>query len=820
MKAKILVLAAVLLSSQSIFAGDVSLAWDPNTEPELVGYKLCYGTSSGQYSTQLDVGNVTTYTVASVSAGTYYFAVKAYGIGGLESAFSNEVSTTVSSTGDTTPPTISGVTSSGVTTSGATINWTTNEASDTQVDYGLTTGYGSSTTLSGTMVTSHSQALSGLTASTTYHYRVRSRDAAGNLATSGDYTFTTAAPPDTTPPTISSVTSSGITTTGATITWTTNEASDTQVDYGLTASYGSSTTLNGSMVTSHSQALSGLTVSTTYHYRVKSRDAAGNLATSGDYTFTTATPPDTTPPTITAVTSSGITSSGATITWTTNEPSNSRVNYGLTTSYGSSTVLDGSMVTSHSQTISGLTASTTYHYRVRSRDAASNLATSGDYTFTTAAPPDTTPPTISSVTGSGITSSGATITWNTNEASDAQVDYGLTASYGSSTTLNGSMVTSHSQSLSGLMASTTYHYRVKSRDAAGNLATSGDYTFTTAAPPDTLPPVIGDVTSSGITRTGATINWITDEESNSQVEYGLSTDYGSSAVLDGSMVTTHSQTLSGLTDSTIYHYRIRSRDAAGNLATSGDYTFTTAAPPDILWRNTETGDNVIWHMDGVTYLGFDMLPPVSDQSWTIVGRADFNNDGKLDIVWRNTETGNNVVWHMDGATYIDSSTLPGVADQSWTIAGTADLNNDGKPDLVWRNTSTGENVVWFMDGGTYIGFDMLPGVAEQSWTIAGIADFNNDGKPDIVWRNADTGDNAVWHMDGVQYIGFDMLPGVGEQSWTIVRTGDLNNDGKPDIVWRNTNTGDNVVWYMDGATYTGFDMLPGVGEQCWKIVGR
>src|SRR6185295_519053 len=70
--------------------------------------------------------------------------------------------------------------------------WTTNEASDTQVDYGTTTGYGSSTSLNSSMVTNHSASLGNLSANTLYHYRVRSRDAASNLALSGDFTFTTA----------------------------------------------------------------------------------------------------------------------------------------------------------------------------------------------------------------------------------------------------------------------------------------------------------------------------------------------------------------------------------------------------------------------------------------------------------------------------------------------------------------------------------------------------------------------------------------------------------------------------------------------------
>ena len=92
-------------------------------------------------------------------------------------------------------------------------------------------------------------------------------------------------PPDTTPPVISQVSASSTTVNSATITWTTNEASDTQVDYGTTSSYGLATTLDSVKVTSHSVTISSLTPNTTYHFRVKSADAAGNLAVSPDNTF-------------------------------------------------------------------------------------------------------------------------------------------------------------------------------------------------------------------------------------------------------------------------------------------------------------------------------------------------------------------------------------------------------------------------------------------------------------------------------------------------------------------------------------------------------
>jgi RHS repeat-associated protein len=186
---------------------------------------------------------------------------------------------------------------------------------------------------------------------------------------------------------------------------------------------------------------------------------------------------------------------------------------------------------------------------------------------------DTTAPVISNVAAGGITATTATITWATDENSDSQVEYGPTTAYGQATTLNTALVTAHSQGLSGLTSETLYHYRVKSRDAAGNLAVSGDFTFTTA---DNTAPVISNVAAVGITTDTATITWTTNENSDSQVEYGTTTAYGQSTALNPALMTAHLQVLSGLTPGTLYHYRVKSKDAAGNLAVSGDFTFTTA----------------------------------------------------------------------------------------------------------------------------------------------------------------------------------------------------------------------------------------------------
>ncbi len=202
--------------------------------------------------------------------------------------------------------------------------------------------------------------------------------------------------------------------------------------------------------------------------------------------------------------------------------------------------------------------------------------TGNDVTITAmTAASDTTAPTLSSVTSSSVTGNSATITWTTDEVATSQVEYGLTTTYGSSTTLNAALVTSHSVGLTGLAGALTYHYRVHSRDAAGNLATSADATFLTAA--DTTAPVISAIAAGGMTGTTAVITWTTNEASDSQVQVGLTTAYGTTTTLDTSMVTAHSVTLTGLTQVTLYHFRVLSRDGTGNLATSADGTFTTTS---------------------------------------------------------------------------------------------------------------------------------------------------------------------------------------------------------------------------------------------------
>lgn len=114
---------------------------------------------------------------------------------------------------------------------------------------------------------------------------------------------------------------------------------------------------------------------------------------------------------------------------------------------------------------------------------------------------DTTPPQVSNIAVSNITPVAATVTYNTDKMADTQVEYGLTTSLGNVSPLDTNRVMTHQMPLGGLAPLTTYCFRVRSRDGAGNLAVSSTSTFTTAAMPDVTPPMVTAWTPSAQTST-------------------------------------------------------------------------------------------------------------------------------------------------------------------------------------------------------------------------------------------------------------------------------------------------------------------------------
>ncbi len=88
-----------------LYGADITGTWDANSESDLAGYKIYYGTQSGNYTVSVDAGNTTSVTVNIQDTNkTYFFAITAYDTAGNESGFSQEASLFIPPPSDTQAP--------------------------------------------------------------------------------------------------------------------------------------------------------------------------------------------------------------------------------------------------------------------------------------------------------------------------------------------------------------------------------------------------------------------------------------------------------------------------------------------------------------------------------------------------------------------------------------------------------------------------------------------------------------------------------------------------------------------------------------------
>ena len=254
---------------------------------------------------------------------------------------------------------------------------------------------------------------------------------------------------------------------------------------------------------------------------------------------------------------------------------------------------------------------------------------------------------------------------------------------------------------------------------------------------------------------------------------------------------------------------------------SGDFNGDGKA--DVLWRNSTSGQVYIHFMDGLSVLpssGNSLV--VADQNLKVVAIADFDGDGFSDIYWRHSTTGSNTLWLMNGLTPKSNTVVYAEPNLAWKIVGAGDFNGDGSADLFWRNTSTGDNYVQFMKGSVVQATSALTDrVAEQAFQVVAIRDFNNDGKADLYWRNMTTGQNWMWTMDGLRPTKVTYVHYEPNQAWQIVNSGDYNGDGFMDIFWRNSTTGQTYVHLLQNTTVLAASgMSTAVPNLAWQVTGR
>jgi hypothetical protein len=284
-------------------------------------------------------------------------------------------------------PSVYSLNVSNITQSSAIVNFKSTAIADFALYYGDTANYGQEideNSSGGT--TNHSIALSGLKPGQAYYFRVTGEDADGNELRS-ENSFSTLPMPAISKFGIQPDTSAPSTT--IKVSWETNVPTSSIVKYSVDGKTFREQSVSD-LTTDHEISISDLSDQSKYVIYASGRDQFGNEARSDQVSYDT--PADTRPPKISdiVIESSNVgnstNKSQVAVSWKTDEPANSQVEYdvGLSGSeYTRKTSLDSTSTNRHLVIISGLDPGKPYHIRIHSADPAGNLSESGDNTVIT-----------------------------------------------------------------------------------------------------------------------------------------------------------------------------------------------------------------------------------------------------------------------------------------------------------------------------------------------------------------------------------------------------------------------------------------------------
>jgi transcriptional regulator CtsR len=276
------------LSATAVSGTQINLSWTDNSNNE-TGFKIERKTGSGgTYAQITTVGaNIISYSDTGLSASTtYYYRVRATNSVG-DSAYSNEAYATTLATIPSAP---SNLAASAVSSSQINLTWTDNSSNETGFKIERKTGSGGTYAQIATVganVTSYSN--TGLSASTTYYYRVRATNSGGDSAYSNEAYATTQAA-QTIPTAPSGLAATKASTSQINLSWTDNSNNETgfkiERKLGAGGTYAQITTVGANVVSYSDTALSNGTV---YYYRVRAYNGMGDSGYSNEANACTGT---------------------------------------------------------------------------------------------------------------------------------------------------------------------------------------------------------------------------------------------------------------------------------------------------------------------------------------------------------------------------------------------------------------------------------------------------------------------------------------------------------------------------------------------------
>lgn len=266
----------------------------------------------------------------------------------------------------------------------------------------------------------------------------------------------------------------------------------------------------------------------------------------------------------TGLTASSITNTSATVAWNT---VTNAVSYNLQYKTSASSTWTTVNTTSTSYGLTGLTANTTYNYKVQAVCSSTSSAYSTASNFTTTAACATAP---TGLTASSITSTSVTLGWT---AASGATSYNIQYKLSSGSTWTTTTSATNSVNISGLTASSAYDYKVQAVCSASSSAYSSVANFTTLAVPCSSAPT--GLTASSITSTGVTLGWTAASGATS---YNIQYKTAAGSTWTTTTSATNSKVLTGLISNTTYNFKVQAVCSASSSAYSSIANFTTLAP--------------------------------------------------------------------------------------------------------------------------------------------------------------------------------------------------------------------------------------------------
>ena len=567
--------------------------WGTSSSPTIQTGVRSVGSGASTVNYDQQLSNLTPNT-------TYYFRAAAQGAGG-SIVYGNVQSFRTSQT--VLPPTVTTSAATGVGQVTATLRGLVNPNGSSTTAWFLWgtssppgTQSGVRSVGSGTTTVSYEQALSGLTANTTYYFRVAAQGGGGTIVYGSIQSFRTSA---VTPPTVTTESATNVTSTGAVLRASVNANGTSTTGWFLWGTTNPPTTQtgiqglgSGTTTVSYQQQLSSLAPSATYYYRAAAQGGGNTIVYGSVRSFTTAAPqlpesphpyPDNFDNTWTYTVSGAANAIDVAFDSRTSVEQDYDFIYVMD---GNGNDIAGSPFTGTS--LAGQTK------RVSGRTVRIRLITDGsitDYGFrvTSVSAAPLLPPSITTDAATGIGQSTATLrgTVNPNGTSTtAWFVWGTSSSPTTQTSIrnigSGTSALSYEQQLSNLNPNTTYYFRAVAQGAGGTIVYGSVQSVTTVT--SVIPPTVTTDSATNVGQTNATLRGSVNPNGSSTTGWFLwgttnppTTQTSVQNIGSGATSVSYQQQLSNLTSGTTYYYRAAAQGGGNTIVYGSVQSFTTTA---------------------------------------------------------------------------------------------------------------------------------------------------------------------------------------------------------------------------------------------------